>query len=251
MNSQPVENIEHIDQTKNQRNKTISTINSTDALSMIEHSSELTLTISTPVGTKFSCRTPFIGTYKGKFVLIEIPSIPPDDLLYFFQEGFWMNVRAISPRGEGALIIFRSQLMHILQEPIALALLSIPNTMQVSQLRKEPRFELNLAGKVAFNAQRSDCELRDLSRNGCRFITPPLGKTYQVGDMIALEIFSNLNNSEYFPALSGKICNLQRSLHYARYGMEFDENGRNNATNLLAKLKFNGTKLTLNTNKKS
>ncbi len=79
-----------------------------------------------------------------------------------------MNIRPISPRGEGALIHFRSQLMHILQEPIPMAFLSIPNTIQVSQLRKEPRFELNLAGKVLFDEHRGDCELRDLSRSGCR-----------------------------------------------------------------------------------
>lgn len=85
---------------------------------MVEHSSELTLSITTPVGTKFVCRTPFIGTHTDKFLLVEMPKISADDLQYFFQEGFWMNIRAISPRGEGALIHFRSQLMHILQVPV-------------------------------------------------------------------------------------------------------------------------------------
>ncbi|CSA59729.1 Cyclic di-GMP binding protein VCA0042 [Vibrio cholerae] len=51
--------------------------------------------------------------------------------------------------------------------------------------------------------------------------------------------------------MTGKICNLQRSLHHARYGLEFNEEGRNNAKNLLAQLKFNGTKLTLNAEKKA
>lgn len=252
MNSRPAEKIDNNDgQTETPRSKTVSTINSTDALAMVEHSSELTLSITTPVGTKFVCRTPFIGTHTDKFLLVEMPKISADDLQYFFQEGFWMNIRAISPRGEGALIHFRSQLMHILQELIPMAFLSIPNTMQVSQLRKEPRFELNLVSKVLFDEHRGDCELRDLSRSGCRFITPPLGKTYQVGDLVALEIFSDLRGTKTFPPLTGKICNLQRSLHHARYGLEFNEEGRNNAKNLLAQLKFNGTKLTLNAEKKA
>ncbi|EEY99822.1 hypothetical protein VOA_001174 [Vibrio sp. RC586] len=252
MNSRPAENIDDNEgQTQSQRSKTVSTINSTDALAMVEHGSELTLSITTPVGTKFVCRTPFIGTHTDKFLLVETPKISPEDLGFFFQEGFWMNIRAISPRGEGALIHFRSQLMHILQEPLPLAFLTIPNTMQVSQLRKEPRFELNLAGKVVFEDRRGDCELRDLSRSGCRFITPPLGRTYQMGDLVALEIFSDLRGNNSFPPLTGKICNLQRSLHHARYGLEFNEEGRANAKNLLAQLKFNGTKLTLNVDKKS
>ncbi|OXE30641.1 cation tolerance protein CutA, partial [Vibrio parahaemolyticus] len=45
--------------------------------------------------------------------------------------------------------------------------------------------------------------------------------------------------------LNGRICNLQKSTHYARYGMEFDEVGKTNAKSLLSHLKFDGTKLKL------
>lgn len=226
--------------------KTVSTLNSTDALAMVEHGSELTLSITTPVGTRFACKTPFIGTHSDTYLLIEIPAVSHDDLAYFFQQGFWMNVRAISPRGEGAMLHFRSQLLHIMREPIALAMLSIPGTMQVTQLRKEPRYEVNLSGKVYLDDRRSECEIRDLSRSGCRFITAPLGKTYQVGDQVTIEIFADKRGSHVFAPLIGRICNLQRSTHYARYGLEFSEQGRTNAKNLLSQLKFNGTKLTLN-----
>ncbi|MBF4336746.1 flagellar brake protein [Vibrio anguillarum] len=228
-----------------ERNKTLSTLNSTDALSMVEHSSELTLSITTPVGTKFQCKTSFIGTYSHSHLLVEIPKISADDLSFFFQEGFWMNIRAISPRGEGALIHFRSQLLHVLQEPIPLAMLSIPNSMQVTQLRKEARYDVNLAGKATVGTHKSDCEVRDLSKSGCRFVTPPLGRTFQVGDKISLELFTDPRSSQFFAPLMGKVCNLQRSLHYARYGVQFDEEGVKNAKSLLSQLKFDGTKLTL------
>jgi len=45
--------------------------------------------------------------------------------------------------------------------------------------------------------------------------------------------------------LKGKVCNLQKSTHYARYGVQFDDFGKANAKNLLGQLKFNGTKLML------
>ncbi|CAH8236085.1 flagellar brake protein [Vibrio aestuarianus] len=228
-----------------ERNKTLSTLNSTDALSMVEHGSELTLSITTPVGTKFICKTPFIGTHSNTYILIEIPKISADDLAFFFQEGFWVNVRAISPRGEGAMIHFRSQLMNILQEPVPLAMLSIPNTMQVTQLRKEARYDVNLVGKAIVGTHKSDCEVRDLSKSGCRFVAPPLGRTFQVGDKISIELFADSRGSKVFAPLVGKVCNLQRSLHYARYGIQFDEEGVKNAKNLLGQLKFDGTKLTL------
>lgn len=71
-----------------ERNKTLSTLNSTDALSMVEHSSELTLSITTPVGTKFQCKTSFIGTYSHSHLLVEIPKISADDLSFSSKKVF-------------------------------------------------------------------------------------------------------------------------------------------------------------------
>ena len=226
--------------------KSVITLNSTDALAMVEHGSELKLNITTPVGTKFICRTPFIGTHSDTYLLAEIPNISASDMSFYFQEGFWINIRAISSRGEGAMIHFRSQLLHVVQEPIPLAMLSIPSSMQVTQLRKEPRFDVNLPGRVICGEHKASGEVRDLSKCGCRFIAPPVGKTYQVGEMVSIEIFADQRGTKVFAPLTGKVCNLQRSTHYARYGMEFDEDGQKNAKNLLSQLKFNGTKLTLN-----
>ncbi|GAA5645815.1 flagellar brake protein [Vibrio proteolyticus] len=226
-------------------NKTVSTLNSTDALAMLEHGSEMTIGITTPVGTTFRCKTAFIGTHSSNLILIEIPKISDDDINFFFQEGFWLTVRAISPRGEGALVHFRSQLTHFVREPVSMVAISVPGTMQVTQLRKEPRYEVNLPGKVILGDYRSECEIRDLSKSGCRFITAPLGRTFLVGDEIAIELSANNKEQNVFAPLYGKVCNLQRSKHYSRYGLQFDEQGMTNARNLLAQLKFDGTKLTL------
>lgn len=227
-------------------NKSVVNLNSTDALAMVEHSSELKLNITTPVGTRFICRTAFIGTHSDRYLLAEVPNISSEDMEFYFQEGFWINIRALSTRGEGAMIHFRSQLLHVIQEPIPFVMLSIPNTMQVTQLRKEPRYEVNLPGKVLAEEHKANCEVRDLSKSGCRFIAPPIGRTYQVGDIVSVELYADQRGSRVFAPLTGRICNLQRSTHYARYGMEFNELGQANAKNLLSQLKFNGTKLTLN-----
>ncbi|RQW64924.1 flagellar brake protein [Vibrio viridaestus] len=227
------------------QSKSVSTMNSTDALALIEHGSELVLNITAPVGTKFNCKTAFIGTHSDSYILAEIPNISGDDFDYFFQEGFWTNVRAISPRGEGALVHFRSQLLHVIDDPIPLALFSIPNTMQITQLRKEPRYEVQLFGRASLGNHKMECEIRDLSRSGCRFFTPPLGKTYLVGDVITIDVFTDQRAHSLFGSVEGKICNVQRSVHYARYGLEFNDNGKESVKHLLNKLRFNGTKLTL------
>lgn len=227
------------------QNKTVSTLNSTDALAMVEHSSELTLNISTPVGTKFLTTTNFIGTHSDQCIVIEIPKISDDDLAFFFQQGFWVNVRALSHRGEGAIIHFRCQLQHIIFEPLPMIMLSIPNTMQVTQLRKEIRYDVNLAAKAFVSDHKVECEIRDLSKSGCRFITPPIGRPIQIGDDISIEIKANSQKGQFFAPLKGRVCNLQKSTHYSKYGLEFNDDGKTNAKNLLGQLKFDGAKLRL------
>lgn len=226
-----------------QASRTISTINSTDALAMVEHGSELTLNVTTPVGSKFLATTKFIGSHSNNCILIEIPNVSSDDLDFFFQEGFWLTVRAFSHRGEGALIHFRSQIQYKTGEPFPLLVISTPSTMQITQLRKETRYEVNLSAKIIFNDQRSDCEIRDLSKSGCRFVTSPTSRPIQISDTISLELTPRNYNGPLIAPLKGMVCNLQKSTHYARYGVKFDDIGKLNAKSLLGKLKFDGTKL--------
>lgn len=229
----------------NHAQRLTSTFNSTDALAMIEHGSEITLNVTTPVGTKFLTTSLFVGSHSGNAMLVEIPQISEDDLKFYFQEGFWINVKALSHRGEGAIIHFRSQLTHRLGDPFPVLVLSVPSTMQVAQLRKETRYEVNLPAKAYVNDYKVECEIRDLSRGGCRFVTAPMSRTFTVGDEVSLEILLGKADGPTLAPLKGKVCNLQRSTHYARYGVEFDDFGKHNAKNLLGHLKFDGTKLKL------
>ncbi|WP_394246732.1 flagellar brake protein [Vibrio profundi] len=223
--------------------QTVSTLNSTDALAMVEHGSELTLNVTTPVGTKFLTTTHFVGSHSDNCIIVEMPKVSADDLAFFFQEGFIMTVRALSHRGEGALVHFRSQIKHKLSDPFPLLIITIPSTMQVTQLRQEVRYEVNLDGKVLLGNQRTDCELRDLSKSGCRFVTSPTTRPIQVGDQISIEIIPVTQRGPLIAPLHGMVCNLQKSTHYARYGVKFDDLGKASAKSLLGKLKFDGTKL--------
>ncbi|GLO62946.1 cyclic di-GMP binding protein [Vibrio sp. MACH09] len=226
-------------------NGTESTMNSTDAIDMVSHGSELTINLTTPVGIRYLGKTKFIGTHSDNFMLLEVPELSDDDFAFFFQEGFWMNVRAISQKGEGALIHFRSQIMHILLEPVPIIMISIPGMMKINQLRKEPRYDVNLKAHAVTESLRLECEIRDLSKGGCRFITSPLAKHFDVGDYITVNIPTPNGSKVQLSPLSGTICNLQSSMHYAKYGLKFDEEGLKNVQGILSHLKFDGVKLSL------
>ncbi|PMH43143.1 cation tolerance protein CutA [Vibrio sp. 10N.286.49.B3] len=236
----------HVSAVKHKSNKdssNITTINSTDALEMIEHSSEMTLNVTTPVGIKFITATKFIGVHSSGSILIETPNISDDDFSFYFQPGFWIKVKAFCYRGEGAVVQFRSQLQHSISEPLPMLMLSIPANMQIAQLRKETRYNVNLSAKASFDGNSIDCEIRDLSKGGCRFFTPPLGKPIQIGDQVSISVHSGTTRKTHFSPLKGKVCNSQKSYHYSRYGLEFNNEGHENVKDLLSHLKFDGTKL--------
>lgn len=231
-------------QSKREPERQATILNSTDAMAMVEHGSEVSLNVTTPVGTKFITTSTFIGCHSNHTALVELPNISEEDLKFYFQEGFWINIKAYSQRGEGAIIPFRAQIQHRLGEPYPLLVLNLPNTMQVYQLRKEVRYEVNLKAHVRFETHRNECEIRDISRSGCRFVTSPMSRPLQIGDLISLDV-NMLEDSRMLAPLNGRICNLQKSTHYSRYGVEFDDVGKSNAKRLLSNLKFDGTKLKL------
>ncbi len=225
-----------------------SAINSSDALEMLDIGSELIIRVTSPIGMSFTSKTKFIGYHSKDLILIEIPNISKDEMNSFFQEGFWINVRAFSQRGEGANIIFRSQIIHMTSNKLSVIFLSVPPMMKIHQLRKEARYEVNFSGYVAINGQKVETEVRDISRNGCRFIVSPLSQSFNIGETVRLEMHINAKNKQQKQQsllLSGRLCNLKKSRHYAIYGLSFDTTSQENVTDLLSKMSFNGTKYVL------
>ncbi|MBA5761405.1 flagellar brake protein [Vibrio sp. 404] len=225
--------------------RTPATITSVDGLAMLDHGRELNIGIVTPVGTSFRAKSNLIGTHSNHMILVELPKLSEDKLLAFFQEGFWATIRAISPRGEGAILTFRSQILHIIRTPIAMVAMSIPQTMQTSPLRNEPRYEVNLAAKVHSTNHRIECEIKDLSKSGCLYVTPSLTRPFNAGEDIELHIRSSSNAPHKFEPLTGRICNVKQASQKRRYGVMFDDDGKKVAKSLLANLKFDGSKLSL------
>ncbi|MEI6897492.1 MAG: flagellar brake protein [Psychromonas sp.] len=222
-----------------------SAINSSDAIEMLNIGSELIIRVTSPVGMSFTSKTKFIGYHSKDLILIEIPRVSKDEMNSFFQEGFWVNARAFSQRGEGAIIRFRSQIIHILSNKLAVIFLSVPPMMKINQLRKEARYEVNFSGYVAINGQKVETEVRDISRNGCRFIVSPLTQSFEVGEAVKLEMHTNPKNKKEKLLLRGRLCNLQKSRHYAKYGLSFDTKSQESVKALLSKMAFNGNKFVL------
>lgn len=220
-------------------------INSSDAIEMISHSSEFIIDILTPIGRTLTTTTKFIGYHSNGLILIEFPEISRDEINTYLQEGFWMNVRAFSQKGEGAIIKFRCQIMHTVTDILPMVMLSVPSSMYIQQLRKEPRYDVKLLCRATVNDHKAQAEIRDLSKSGCRFIISSLTKDFNVGDEVILDVTGENRELSQIISLTGHLCNSQGTRHYAKYGVKFDEFGQKGAKALLSNMRFNGTQFVL------
>lgn len=113
----------------------------------ITHGSEITLSVKTPVGQLYQVNSVFIGTNGKDKLFIELPEVNKAERDQFFQLGYRMTIKAVSDKGEGALVRIRTQISHIITEPVPLLVVDIPLKIDVVQLQKESRYDDNLEVK--------------------------------------------------------------------------------------------------------
>ncbi|MBL4830387.1 MAG: flagellar brake protein [Aliivibrio sp.] len=211
-------------------------------LNMIFKSTLVHISVTTPLGKGFKCNTLFVGTDSRSYILLKLPTIGPEMLEQFFQEGFKIVVKAISEQGEGSIIIFRATIKHIWLQPIPILVLNMPSTMKLHQLRREPRFEVEMEANIQIKEQKIKVNLRDLSNNGCNFVLDNLDTSFSKDEYVVIEVVGR-NTAEVVSVLNGSICNSYQKSGQTFYGVVFDAKSRESITSLLAKLIFDGSKM--------
>ncbi len=208
---------------------------------LIKSSSVVTISIKTPLGRIFRCETAFIGTNSHDYLLFEMPAISKKEIEMYLLEGFNISIKAISDRGEGAVVRFTSKIEHLILKPIGLLVINMPHSMVLTPLRSEPRFEVNLQGKAVLPERQLQVELQDLSHKGCCFQHSIHGPEISLNQKINLFIM-NPTLKTYFQ-LSGSVKSINRIGVFCQYGVMFDQQGRSNTKLLLKQLVFDGTGL--------
>ncbi|WP_394246731.1 PilZ domain-containing protein [Vibrio profundi] len=210
-----------------------------DAFLHVSSLSEFAFNVSTPTGNTLLCRSKFTGIHSNNLLVLEKPDVTPQEFAVFFQRGYPIKACAISQKGEGARIYFKSKIEYVVQAgPHCIIFISLPKAAQVKQgLRSEARLEITLSGLIAPDKQKYLCEIRDISESGCQVVTDRAVNEYNVGNFIDLKILSS-DDSEESPTLSGVIKNKKLSSQYWKYGVQFDEKSIDLARSLTEQLSF-------------
>ncbi|WP_064604167.1 PilZ domain-containing protein [Photobacterium sp. J15] len=224
------------------------TVSGSQGIAMINHGSEVTISVKTPLGRWFRAETTFIGTNSRDEVFLELPALSQADFDQYFYDGFWLKVKAISERGEGAVVNFKTQISNILFKPVRLLVLDLPSTAELIQLRSEPRYDVSLQGELSLSNRKVLVEFTDLSKHGCGFYHDVTGLQFEDNTQMLIMVQNPNSGEEYH--LSGKVKSKQgqRVGTLNRYGLIFDELGNQQVKRLLSKLIFDGSKLSFRKN---
>lgn len=220
-------------------------IKTSEAINLMSSTCSANISITLPVGGQLSTKCKTIGFHSGRLLLVEVPELKKMEMTEFMREGFWAKMKVFTGRGNGSVLSFRCQIAHVITTPLPLIALSIPTSMQQQQIRRSPRFEVDLPCTLQRGALNIEAKLRDISKQGCLVETSLLSKMQPIGNKfhISFPLFSH-----HFSGMDDLYCTIrgaERGFSGIQYGVEFDDKSQVNAKIILSLLTFDGNKLTI------
>lgn len=219
------------------------------AMDFIQHGTEASLEIVTPLGLRLNFKSNFIGFDDQQHIYFTLPKLTKNECLEFLVEGFNVDIEGISEDGEGALVRFRTRIEHLVLRPVQLLVFSVPQQAKLASLRNELRYELRLSGDIQLSNRKLNVLLTDVSSGGCGFCYDAISPVFDVSQKMVLEVSNTSNGDTY--ALSGAVKNGRKKRGRQIYGIVFDEPGKANCRRLLSNLVYDGTKYVFKSPKKS
>ncbi|MCL9782477.1 PilZ domain-containing protein [Vibrio sp. S4M6] len=220
-------------------NKDDDTASGEYAMSLVSSSSEIAFYVAAANNETLRCRTKYIGVHSQNLLLLESPPISPDKFSQFIKKGHRVKACALSQRGEGAKIYFKSAIEHIM--PLgkkSILFISLPKEAHIKYgIRAEARLEIALNGVVNPESNSSQCEIRDFSGRGCQMFIALDQEEYQKEDPVELQIQDD-SHTEDSIRLQGVIKNKKRSNQYWKYGVMISEESNEAAQDMLERLSF-------------
>lgn len=211
------------------------------SMDFIDHGSDVSVEFQTPLGQRTRAETQFIGYDNKRHIYYTLPTLPAKEVDLFLQPSFWVFVTTTSEKGEGAIVKFKTQIEFVINQPLPLMILKLPEKASLLQLRSEMRYQLNIKSKLLLDKRNMDVDIKNISVNGCGFNYRGIAPVFESGDIQTLEVICP-NTKETF-LLEGIIRNHRVHRGKQEYGLQFTEKGTQNCRVLLSRLVFNGAKL--------
>ena len=135
-------------------------------------------------GEKVKISAPYVGSLRDKYIISELPVTHKGPL--FQHADSKCTVRFIA---RGSVYGFTSYIASLTHTPIPLIFIALPHKIEKINLRKEGRFNVFIPVSLTFSdssdVKEQEGTIIDLSKSGCRLITPIYCDT---GDRLSIKI---------------------------------------------------------------
>ena len=143
-------------------------------LQLLPISTKVVFDICHSTESKVQLKSTYIGLQVNHALLFQFPKSKNIVCSSFLPEGNIINVKAVSTQGEGIILSFKTTILRLYPAPFPMLATSIPESIQLQLIRKEPRFNMDLAAKMRWETSEVNGEIEDISCNGCCFVTSEL-----------------------------------------------------------------------------
>lgn len=127
-------------------------------------------------GIKERMKCQFVGLSGTDFLVLRVPLTP--GVRDRLREGNMLTFRYLH---QGALVGFRSEIIHYMAAPFSLLFVSYPMEIQTQHLRGSQRVVCNFPAVVESGKRQIKGVISDISAGGCRFIyEPPTGVEFNI-----------------------------------------------------------------------
>ncbi|MEZ8143802.1 hypothetical protein A1OO_17045 [Enterovibrio norvegicus FF-33] len=116
---------------------------------------------------KMQVASRLVGYRKEQFLLIDCPTGKDPFIERFYIPNNEIIVRAITDSEFRDVIAFRCLVMGVIQKPIRLLIVSIPENIAHRQIRQEPRIDTNMSIRIQGGEGIFSGRMTDYSVSGC------------------------------------------------------------------------------------
>lgn len=168
---------------------------------------------------KMQVNSRLVGYRKDQFLLIDCPTGNTPNLERFFIPNNELIIRAITDSEFRDVIAFRSLVMGVIQKPIRLLIVSIPENVAHRQIRQEPRLDTKLSMQIESDTGNFTGVMIDYSVSGCCLEA-------KADDHLFFEDETLILNLEYGSdltgKLTGKVVGVNNDTSVPKAGIRFD-----------------------------
>ncbi len=168
---------------------------------------------------KMQVNSRLVGYRKDQFLLIDCPSGNTPNLERFFIPNNELIIRAITDSEFRDVIAFRSLVMGVIQKPIRLLIVSIPENVAHRQIRQEPRLDTKLSMQIESDTGNFTGVMIDYSVSGCCLEAKADDHLFFEDETLTLNLEYG---SDLTGKLTGKVVGVNNDASIPKAGIRFD-----------------------------